>query len=196
MIQPASDANTVQITPNFTPNPLTVRFAVSRQLLVGSGRDFPTRDTADGSPLPERLFANPDIQSVYVGTDFVTITVSPGDSPMAHAEFVIDAIRSHTAAGEPAVSTPAAGDDGATGDARGTTDLERQIIEAIDQRVRPAVAMDGGDIVFAGLEAGVVQLQLRGACSGCPSSTFTLKMGIENLLKELFPGDVLAVEAV
>lgn len=189
MIKPTA----LQVTPNLTPNPLTARFAVNRQLLTGSGRDFVDREATEDtpSPLAERLFANPDIRSVYIGTDFVTITVSEGDSPMAHAEFVVDALKAHAASGEPAVESGAA-----TTDMEGRSELEQQIIQAIDERVRPAVAMDGGDIVFAGLEAGVVQLQLRGACSGCPSSTFTLKMGIENLLKEMFPGDVMAVEAV
>ncbi len=207
-----SHANTngdVIVTPHLTPNPNSARFSVNRVILRGSGRDFPDREDAEGSALPERLFAHPDVSAVYIGRDFVTVTTENGGNPLGLADFVIDAIKAHIASGEkPVAPEPRhAPDDDADDDFDGDGDgdegdhaeaegeIENRIIAILDKKVRPAVAMDGGDVVFAGYEGGVVMLHMRGACSGCPSSILTLKMGIENLLKEEIP-EVVAVEAV
>ncbi len=187
------------VTAALTPNPSTARFAINRPLVSGRGRDYPDRESQEGSPLAQRLFAHPDVTAVYIGEGFVTITVCPGDGPLALAEFVKDALEAHVASGEPAVAPSADADD--DGDPDGEADgeggeLGQRIAALLDLKVRPAVAMDGGDIAFAGLENGVVFVHMRGACHGCPSSVMTLRMGVEALLKEEFPGEVVAVEAL
>lgn len=206
----------VTVNPLLTPNPSSVRFSVNRTLLQGRGRDFPDRDEADGSPLPQRLFAHPEISAVYIGRDFVTVSVEPGNNPLALADFVVDAIKAHIASGEPPVGPApndeydddddehedADGDDDADnadgaedGDDEPRNEIERKIIDVLAKKVRPAVAMDGGDVQFAGFDQGIVLLKMRGACAGCPSATYTLKIGIENLLKEEVP-EVIAVESI
>ena len=187
-------ATQLEVTPQLTPNPGSARFQLSRTLLAGAGRDFASLADAAASPLAQRLFAIPQVRSVYLGRDFVTVTVHAGQHPLSIAEFVDLAIREHFESNQPAIDGETEAGSGHA--AAGSSELARQIMEVLDLKVRPVVAEDGGDIVFAGFEEGIVKLEMRGACSGCPSSLMTLKMGIENLLKEEFPEDVLAVEPV
>ncbi|MGF1659768.1 MAG: NifU family protein [Rubrimonas sp.] len=167
-----------------TPNPATLKFLPGRTVLAQGSADFPTREDAAGSPLARRLFAIDGVESVFFGSDFITVGKSEMD--WAHLKpAVLGAIMEHFTSGEPVMEGGALGGhaehDGPDGE------IVRQIKELLDTRVRPAVAQDGGDITFHGFESGVVYLHMRGACAGCPSSTMTLKMGIENLLRHYIP---------
>ncbi|SEA77573.1 NifU family protein [Rubrimonas cliftonensis] len=167
-----------------TPNPATLKFLPGQTVLHDGAADFPTRDSAGASPLARRLFAVEGVDGVFLGADFITVT--RGDVEWAHLKpAVLGAIMEHYSSGEPAMEGAAqaahAEHDGPDGE------IVNQIKELLDTRVRPAVAQDGGDITFHGFERGVVYLTMRGACAGCPSSTMTLKMGIENLLRHYIP---------
>jgi Fe-S cluster biogenesis protein NfuA len=183
-----------------TPNPVTLKFLPGRTVLESGTADFPTAEAArDRSPLAEALFAVDGVAGVFLGHDFVTVTKS-GDTdwPLLKPP-VLGVIMEHFTANRPVlVARPESGpaEDDAAGDGDGEDDaVVGQIKELLDTRVRPAVAMDGGDIQFHGFERGVVYLTLQGSCSGCPSSTMTLKAGIENLLRHYIP-EVTAVRAV
>lgn len=181
------------VVPEETPNPASVKFCVNRRLLDGAGYDFPSPSAASSSPLATKLFANEQVRGVYIGPGFVTITADLDADWFALADYVTDALRNHIESGEPVLVAP----DGRvlTPHAKSESEIEAGIVAVLDGEIRPAVAMDGGDVTFAGYSDGVVQLRLRGACSGCPSARMTLKMGIESRLRELFP-EIVAVEAV
>jgi Fe-S cluster biogenesis protein NfuA len=175
-----------------TPNPATLKFLPGRTVLAEGAADFPNRDAAGPSPLAKRLFAVDGVEGVFLGTDFITVT--RGDADWAHLKpAVLGAIMEHFTSGEPVMEGAAqaghAAHDGPDGE------IVMQIKELLDTRVRPAVAQDGGDITFHGFDKGVVYLHMRGACAGCPSSTMTLKMGIENLLRHYIP-EVTEVRSV
>ena len=170
----------------------------------GGTADFPSAETASRSPLAERLFSVEGVAGVFLGDDFITVTKAEDKEWQVLKPSILGAIMEHYALGGPAVLADegAATDEGAVTDEGVATkgggeedDVVRQIKELIETRVRPAVAQDGGDIVFRSFEAGVVYLQLQGSCSGCPSSTATLKSGIENMLKHYVP-EVEEVRAV
>jgi Fe-S cluster biogenesis protein NfuA len=170
-----------------TPNPATLKFLPGQAVLEMGTADFPTSDAAGTSPLATRLFAVSGVAGVFFGTDFVTVT-KDADVEWDHIKpALLGAIMEHYQSGQPVMSddhTPASGHaehDGEHGEVVG------QIKELLDSRVRPAVAQDGGDITFHGFDRGVVYLHMQGACAGCPSSTLTLKMGIENLLRHYIP---------
>jgi Fe-S cluster biogenesis protein NfuA len=167
-----------------TPNPATLKFLPGRTVLPEGAADFPSRDAAGASPLAQRLFAVDGVEGVFLGGDFITVT--RGDADWAHLKpAILGAIMEHFASGQPVMEGAAqaghADHDGPD------SEIVVQIKELLDTRVRPAVAQDGGDITFHGFERGVVYLHMRGACAGCPSSTMTLKMGIENLLRHYIP---------
>ena len=167
-----------------TPNPATMKFLPGRDVMGSGTADFPTADAAAASPLARRLFAVDGVTGVFLGADFITVTKAGGD--WAHLKpAVLGAIMEHFASGA-AVLDEAAGDGHADHDGP-DAQIVGQIKELLDSRVRPAVAQDGGDITFHGFENGVVYLHMKGACAGCPSSTMTLKMGIENLLRHYIP---------
>ncbi|HCP00123.1 MAG: NifU family protein [Alphaproteobacteria bacterium] len=168
-----------------TPNPATLKFLPGSEVLSGGTADFPSRDSADRSPLARRLFAVPEVTAVFLGSDFITVTKGPGADWQVLKPAVLGAIMEHYTSGE-SVMREAAGSAHALADGE-DEEVVAQIVELLDTRVRPAVAMDGGDIVFHGFEDGVVFLTMQGACAGCPSSTATLKMGIENLLRHYVP---------
>lgn len=179
-----------------TPNPATLKFLPGRAVLAEGAADFPTRESAQKSPLAQRLFDIDGVSGVMFGPDFVTVTKSGGDWP-ALKPVVLGALMEHFTKGLPVVEG-----DLAPGMAKEEYDAQDeeivvQIKELLETRVRPAVAQDGGDIVFRGFEgkSGTVFLSLRGSCAGCPSSTATLKNGIENMLRHYVP-EVNAVEAV
>ena len=175
-----------------TPNPATLKFLPGRTVLADGAADFPSREAAGPSPLARRLFGVEGVEGVFLGSDFITVT--RGDADWAHLKpAVLGAIMEHFTSGEPVMEGAAqaghAAHDGPDGE------IVTQIKELLDTRVRPAVAQDGGDITFHGFDKGVVYLHMRGACAGCPSSTMTLKMGIENLLRHYIP-EVTEVRSV
>lgn len=174
-----------------TPNPDSIKWVLGKAIAEPGVRgSFPERVGAEVSPLAARLFAVPAVRSVFFALDFITVTkASERDWPDI-AQDIIDAIKAHVESGEPAVGPEF---DTVSSDLGG--DVAQRIQEILDQEIRPAVAMDGGDVVFAGFQDGRVELYLQGACSGCPSSTATLKFGIEARLREAIP-EVVEVVAV
>jgi Fe-S cluster biogenesis protein NfuA len=177
-----------------TPNPATLKFLPGRDVVSKGVVDFTDPERAQASPLARRVFAVEGVTGVFLGADFVTVTKAAGEDWYALKPAVLGAIMEHFLSGDP-VLEPEAGlaDEAAPRDDE--DELVKQIRELIDTRVRPAVAQDGGDIIFRGFERGVVYLHMRGACSGCPSSTITLKNGIENLLRYYVP-EVVEVRPV
>ena len=173
-----------------TPNPTTLKFLPGREVMGEGTADFPDVSRAGRSPLATRLFAVPGVSSVFLGADFITVGKAERIDWSVLKPQVLAAIMDHYASGESVVTGPA--QDGAQGE---ESEVVAQIRELIDTRVRPAVAQDGGDIIFRSFEDGIVYLHMQGACSGCPSSTATLKHGIENMLRYYVP-EVQAVQAV
>ncbi len=175
-----------------TPNPATLKFLPGRDVMVSGTADFPTVEAARRSPLAERLFGIAGVAGVFFGADFVTVTKAADRDWHLMKPAILGAIMEHFTAGKPLLLEETAA---AAGDAADESDVVTQIKELIDTRVRPAVAQDGGDIVFDSFTDGVVYLHMQGSCSGCPSSTATLKSGIENMLKHYIP-EVQEVRAV
>ena len=168
-----------------TPNPATLKFLPGQSVLDMGSADFPSADTAGKSPLATRIFAVEGVTGVFFGTDFVTVTKADAVDWGHIKPAILGAIMEHYQSGAPVIEGEQAAahqaHDGPDGD------IVKQIKELLDTRVRPAVAQDGGDITFHGFDRGVVYLHMKGACAGCPSSTLTLKMGIENLLRHYIP---------
>lgn len=174
-----------------TPNPATLKFIPGVPVMDGGTADYPAADSATHSPLARRLFQIDGVRGVFLGGDFVAVTKEETLDWFALKPSVLAGIMEHYASGMPVVENA----DTATDSSEEDDDVVvRQIKQLLDTRVRPAVAMDGGDIVFQGFDDGIVTLQMRGACQGCPSSTATLKMGIENMLRHYIP-DVREVRA-
>jgi Fe-S cluster biogenesis protein NfuA len=178
-----------------TPNPATLKFLPGQSVLEMGTADFPNADAAEKSPLARRIFAVADVTGVFFGTDFVTVTKAEGAEWDHLKPAILGAIMEHFQSGAPVMD----GDAGVTGGHAAhegeDSEIVCQIKTLLDTRVRPAVAQDGGDITFHGFDRGVVYLHMQGACAGCPSSTLTLKMGIENLLRHYIP-EVLEVRPV
>ncbi len=175
-----------------TPNPATLKFLPGRDVLGRGTADFPSREDAARSPLAQRLFEIDGVEGVFLGADFITITKTAAKDWFLLKPSILGVIMEHFTANRPVLL-----DDVGSGHTEGGDDDEivQQIKELLDTRVRPAVAQDGGDITFHGFEDGVVYLVMKGACSGCPSSTATLKAGIENMLRHYIP-EVVEVRAV
>ncbi|MEM9584604.1 MAG: NifU family protein [Pseudomonadota bacterium] len=176
-----------------TPNPATLKFLPGQPVLEVGTADFPSPDSAESSPLATRIFGVNGVTGVFMGLDFVTVTKEDAVEWDHIKPAILGAIMEHYQSGAKAVEGKAtsghaehSGEDG---------EIVGQIKELLDTRVRPAVAQDGGDITFHGFDRGVVYLHMQGACAGCPSSTLTLKMGIENLLRHYIP-EVLEVRPV
>lgn len=174
-----------------TPNPATLKFLPGRAVLEQGTADFASADQAGRSPLARRLFGVDGVQRVFFGSDFITVTKSDQSEWQVLKPAILGSIMEHFTSGEAVLSAAPA----ATGAAGEDDEIVTQIKELLDQRVRPAVAQDGGDIVFHSFEDGIVYLHMQGSCSGCPSSTATLKMGIENLLRHYVP-EVIEVRPV
>ena len=171
-----------------TPNPATLKFLPGQTVLDMGTADFPSAEGAAASPLATRLFAVSGVKGVFFGNDFVTVTKGD-DTDWDHVKpAILGAIMEHYQSGQPVMADnmQQAGSGHAAHDGE-DAEIVGQIKELLDSRVRPAVAQDGGDITFHGFERGVVYLHMQGACAGCPSSTLTLKMGIENLLRHYIP---------
>lgn len=174
-----------------TPNPATLKFLPGRDVLEGEPRDFRSVDAAAISPLASGLFAVSGVNGVFLGSDFISVTKD--DTNWAHIKpAILGVIMDHFLSGKPVIAdtTTAHSDlmDGEEFFEDDDSETVEVIKELLSTRVRPAVAMDGGDIIFKGYKEGTVFLHMQGACSGCPSSTATLKNGIENLLRHFVPG--------
>jgi Fe-S cluster biogenesis protein NfuA len=178
-----------------TPNPATLKFIPGREVMASGTADFPDAAAGARSPLATRLFAIPEVERVFFGADFVTVTKREGD--WRHLKpAILGAIMEHFTLGLPLFEGEAAEEVEPTYEGE-EAEIVAQIKELLETRVRPAVANDGGDIIFKGFDggSGTVFLHLQGSCAGCPSSTITLRNGIENMLRHYIP-EVSAVEAV
>ena len=178
-----------------TPNPATLKFLPGQTVLETGTADFPSKDTADKSPLATRIYAVDGVTGVFFGNDFVTVTKADATDWDHLKPSVLGAIMEHYQSGQPVIEGDAAGASGHAEHTGEDAEIVGQIKELLDTRVRPAVAQDGGDITFHGFDRGIVYLHMQGACAGCPSSTLTLKMGIENLLRHYIP-EVIEVRPV
>ena len=178
-----------------TPNPATLKFIPGQVVMETGTVEFRDPDTAGESPLASRLFRISGVTGVFFGRDFVSVSKTENFDWMHVKPAVLGAIMEHYQSGQPVMSVPASSEIPEPGDSADEDPVSRQIRDLIDTRVRPAVAQDGGDIIFYGFERGIVYLHMQGACAGCPSSTITLKMGIENLLRHYIP-DVIEVRPV
>ncbi len=180
-----------------TPNPSTLKFLPGRQVMTAGTREFTSPEAAEASPLAQMLFDLGDVTGVFFGADFVSVTAAPGVEWASLKPQVVAVLLDHFISEAPlfnggdatGFSVPGDVDDLLDGQADDPAhaDVVAQIRDLIDTRVRPAVANDGGDIIYRGFREGVVYLTMQGACSGCPSSSATLKHGIEGLLKHYVP---------
>ncbi|WP_116598353.1 NifU family protein [Primorskyibacter marinus] len=170
-----------------TPNPATLKFLPGQTVLEVGTADFPNADGASASPLAQRIFSVNGVTGVFFGTDFITVTKGD-DTEWDHVKpALLGAIMEHFQSGQPVMAGDVQASSGHAEHSGEDSEIVGQIKELLDSRVRPAVAQDGGDITFHGFDRGVVYLHMQGACAGCPSSTLTLKMGIENLLRHYIP---------
>ena len=169
-----------------TPNPATLKFLPGQTVLETGSADYPEAGLAGNSPLATRLFAVEGVTGVFFGTDFVTVTKDEARAWEHLKPAILGAIMEHFQSGAPVIEGENT-ESGHTAHDGPDAEIVNQIKELLDTRVRPAVAQDGGDITFHGFDKGVVYLTMKGACAGCPSSTMTLKMGIENLLRHYIP---------
>ena len=166
-----------------TPNPASLKFLPGVAVMSSGTANFPDPRSAARSPLAESLFALPEVTGVFLGADFITVTKSEAADWYRVKPAVLALIMEHFPAGRPVLLT--AGEEAAGGEE--DDEVVSQIKELLETRVRPAVAQDGGDIIFQDFADGVVYLHMQGSCSGCPSSTATLKAGIENMLRHYIP---------
>ena len=184
-----SDVRVPDIQPMGTPNPRSVKFLTDRTLVGVGSADFRTPESCERSPLARRLFELDHVEGVFICQNFVTVTADRDDQWTTLSPRIVDELREHLMADDPILTGDAdvhGGDEG---------EVEAKIKQILDTQIRPAVAMDGGDIMFVRFENGVVQLKMQGACGGCPSSTATLRQGIEARLRHFIP-QVQSVEAV
>ncbi len=180
-----------------TPNPATLKFLPGETVMPAGTREFTDDEAAQASPLAEALFSLGDVTGVFFGRDFISVTAAPGVDWSALKGQVVAVLLDHFVSGAPLFAPNANGPDASGilvpgededyGEDPADADVVAQIKDLIETRVRPAVANDGGDIVYRGFREGVVYLQMQGSCSGCPSSSATLKQGIESLLKHYVP---------
>lgn len=182
----------IQVSFEPTPNPATMKFNLSHRV-IETPRDFPSAQEAQCSPLASKLFGFPWTSGVFIGPDFVTVTKQDWVDWDVLAEPLAGLIREHLERGEPVyIEVAPQADDESEND----SEVIKQIKRILNTEIRPVVALDGGDIVFANYNEGILSLHMKGACSGCPSSTATLKEGIETRMKELLPEikEVIAVQ--
>ncbi len=178
-----------------TPNPATLKFLPGMNVLEVGTADFPNSDAAQKSPLATRIFAVDGVTGVFFGIDFITVTKAEAIDWDHVKPAILGAIMEHFQSGAPVMEGEGRGNGGHAEHDGEDAEIVGQIKELLDTRVRPAVAQDGGDITFHGFDRGIVYLHMQGACAGCPSSTLTLKMGIENLLRHYIP-EVVEVRPV
>ena len=185
-----------------TPNPASLKFLPGRPVMSQGTREFATPEAAEASPLAQAVFDTGEVVNVFFGGDFISVTAAPGVNWSDLKPQVLSILLDHFVSEAPLfapgtagdISVPAEDDALLVEENEADSDIVSQINELLETRVRPAVAGDGGDIQYRGFKDGVVYLQMQGACSGCPSSTATLKHGIEGLLKHYVP-EVVEVRA-
>ena len=190
----------MQIRTEQTPNPATRKFLPGQKVMDAGTRDFPDAKGAEASPLAAALFASGLVEGVFYGSDFISVTAAPGVSWTDLEPVVVESLLDHFISGAPLFAPGTASGihvaaEDAFDDDPADAEIIGQIKELIETRVRPAVAQDGGDISYKGYRDGRLYLSMHGACSGCPSSTVTLKRGIESLIRHYVP-EVETVEAV
>jgi Fe-S cluster biogenesis protein NfuA len=183
-----------------TPNPATRKFLPDQAVMETGTRDFPDSESADASPLARALFDSGMVEGVFYGRDFVSVTAAPGISWTDLEPLVVETLLDHFVSSAPLFAAGSAAgihvaDESSFEEDPADADIIEQIKDLIETRVRPAVAQDGGDIAYKGYREGRLYLSMHGACSGCPSSTVTLKRGIESLIRHYVP-EVETVEAV
>jgi Fe-S cluster biogenesis protein NfuA len=180
-----------------TPNPNSLKYKLGKLILPGGSANFPTVTTAERSPLAKRLFAVSGVTGIFIGSDFFTVTKQEDFLWPAINEGIAPALEEFFESGDPvlqgAQEAPKLED---IGDGDADPQVIEKIKELIETQVRPAVAQDGGDIVYRGYDEGIVYLEMHGACSGCPSSSVTLKQGIETMLQHYLPDDIKEVRAI
>lgn len=185
-----------------TPNPSSLKFLPGQQVMPSGTREFATPEAAEASPLAQAVFDTGEVVNVFFGADFVTVTAAPGVNWSELKPQVVSILLDHFISEAPLfaggsasdITVPAEGTELLVEESADDEDVVAQINELLETRIRPAVAGDGGDIAYRGFKDGVVYLTMQGACSGCPSSTATLKHGIEGLLKHYVP-EVVEVRA-
>src|SRR3954452_19005329 len=195
-LEPATPEKAMLMQTEATPNPATLKFIPGRAVLDTGTIEFPSREAPSRSPPAERLFGVPGVTGVFYGSDFVTVTKDSGEWQQLKPA-ILGAIMEHYMSGEPLLADGSAANDEALDDedeffSEADAETVDMIKDLIETRVRPAVANDGGDIPFRGFKDGIVYLNMKGSCAGCPSSTATLQHGIQNLLKHFVP-DVVEV---
>ena len=170
-----------------TPNPQTLKFLPGKVVMEEGTAFYQTTEEASDSPFAKRLFSLDGVEGVFFGSDFITITKSQSTAWEIMKPLILGSIMDHYNSGEETILKMQTKENKSLEKNDNDTDIVKQIKELLDTRVRPAVAMDGGDIIYDSFKDGIVYLHMQGACSGCPSSTATLKMGIENMLKHYVP---------
>jgi Fe-S cluster biogenesis protein NfuA len=178
-----------------TPNPATLKFLPGRVVMTSGTANFTTVEAASISPLADRLFSLPEVKGVFFGADFITVTKAGDGDWYRLKPAILAVIMEHFTAGRPILLVDQSAGSAARTSEDGEDEIVSEIKELLETRVRPAVAQDGGDIIFHDFEDGIVYLHMQGSCSGCPSSTATLKAGIENMLRHYIP-EVIEVRAV
>jgi len=186
-----------------TPNPATLKFLPGCEVTPTGSIEFKTAEEAEkSSPLAEKIFSVAGVSGVFLGRDFISVTKADGVEWHEIKPAVLDMVMEHFTLGHPVLLEEAVASAGSSAeDSHAPSDLDSEIVkqikELLDTHIRPAVARDGGDVLFHSYEDGIVFLHMKGACSGCPSSTMTLKSGVQNLLQHYIPEvvDVQAIEA-
>lgn len=173
--------NKVKIQTEGTPNPNALKFMLDKTLLEGATCNFPNKEKAKDSPLAVRLFSINSVKEVFIGKNFITVSKSPETNWDSIYDQIIETISEHIDSGKTIVSKIEAQKT------MGVSDIEQRIHEILDNQIRPAVASDGGDVIFDSYKDGILKLHLQGSCSSCPSSVMTLKAGIESMLKRAIP---------
>ena len=170
-----------------TPNPQTLKFLPGKVVMDDGTAFFQNIEEGSNSPFAKRLFKVEGVEGVFFGSDFITITKQQSVDWQIMKPLILSAIMDHYNSGDKTIDNPEKKENNSLQQDENDSEIVKQIKELLDTRVRPAVAMDGGDIIYNSFKDGIVYLQMQGACSGCPSSTATLKMGIENMLKHYIP---------
>ncbi|MBI3590939.1 MAG: NifU family protein [Candidatus Melainabacteria bacterium] len=173
--------NKVKIQTEGTPNPNALKFVLDKNILENGSCNFPNKEKSEDSPLAKRLFNIPSVEEVFIGKNFITVSKKADSTWESIYDRLLEAINQHFESGEPVVLKTE------SKKVTSSNEIEQRILEILDNQIRPAVASDGGDIIFDSYEDGVLRLHLQGSCSSCPSSVMTLKAGIENMLKREIP---------
>ena len=174
----------VKIHTEGTPNPNALKFVLDKELLGKDTYNFPDKTSSKDSPLATKLFELGSVKEVFLGKDFITISKAPETSWDMIYDKLIETINKHFESGEPTINKTTTSENKAVSS---DNDIEKKIHEILDNQIRPAVASDGGDVIFNSYKDGILSLHLQGACSTCPSSIMTLKVGIESMLKKQIP---------